>query len=322
MAVSIDRLVTDLQALYVPPFGAVATFRKIRQVLGEFEREAGARVVKDLTATAVARWIGAFPDRTPATAYTLLSSFRRACSYAVLQGWLKSTPFDFRPLTKWVPDRGQGERKRRHHPIVDLEAVLGRLAEEARWSWEGHRLFALTMATFQTGARALEVQASRVEDYDLVGRLFSIRPNERRRLKTRQSRRSVVMPEELTGVMAAWLPYAGSEWAFPGVRRVSPWMAGSAGRKPLDCLKAAGERSGVVGLTFLSLRHSYVTHSQGLWRVPPLLTQQFCGHTRESTTEGYRGFDLDNAREAVQAIALGIAGPRAVLAPVTSADVA
>lgn len=160
-----------------------------------------------------------------------------------------------------------------------------------------------------TGARAMEVQAALAADFDLRGLVFLVRPNERRRLKTRKSRREVVLPVELVPILDRWLPEGGSRWAFPGARRKSPWVGGSPGRKPLDELKAAGERCGVKGLTFQSLRHSYVTHSQGPWRVPDLLTQQLCGHTRRETTEGYRGFDRANAIEAVAGISLGLAPP-------------
>lgn len=310
-SVSIDRLIGELEGLYVPPSGAVATFRKMRQVLREFAAHAGAKRATDLTAPAIGRWLAAFPARTPATSYTLLSSFRRACSYAVHCGYLRTSPFEFRRLSDWIRDYDPRERKAaRHHPLGDLKRAFAGLADEAARSWEAHRLFALAATTALTGARALEVQASRRADYDLRGRAFQVRPNERRRLKTKKSRREVVLPGELLPILERWLPEAGSEWAFPGARRRTPWMGGAPGRKPLDRLKAAGERFGVEGLTFQSLRHSYVTHSQGPWRVPDLLTQQLCGHTRRETTEGYRGFDRANALEAVAGISLGLAPPK------------
>jgi len=62
----------------------------------------------------------------------------------------------------------------------------------------------------------------------------------------------------------------------------------------------------VTGLTFLSLRHSYITHSAGPWGVPDLLTQRIVGHTRRETTSGYRGFDPANVRSGIARISLGL----------------
>lgn len=130
---TLTRLIDELRGLYVPPHGAVATFRKIRQVLREFERAAGSRKTSDLTAPAIGRWLAAFPDRSPATAYTLLSSFRRACSYCVHSGYLRKSPFDFRKLSDWIRDYDPHDAKAtpRHHPLADLKRVLAALAEGA-----------------------------------------------------------------------------------------------------------------------------------------------------------------------------------------------
>ncbi len=318
-SVPLSRLRADLQALYVPPSGAPATWKKIRQALDEFER-LGCRRTSDLTPTAVARWLAARPGRAPATAYTLLSSLRRACTYARHMGWLKASPFAFRRLGDWVRDHdpsrprdddgpgGDDDGPARHHPIADLARAFTLLRSESPHAWENHRLFAVSATTYLTGARALEVQAAKAADFDLVRRLFSIRPNERRRLKTRASRRRVPIPAELAAILGAWLPLAASPWAFPGVTRVGPWTGGAPGRKPLDRLRRAGERAGVAGLTFLSLRHSYITHSVG-WGVPDLVTRQIAGHTSRATTDGYRGRDPANLIAAVGPVTLGLAPP-------------
>jgi integrase len=312
-SVPIARLKSDLEALYLPPFGAIATWKKIRQVLDEFAARAGVSRTSDLTPAAIARWLHAFPDRRPATALTLLSSFRRACTYAVMQGWLRGSPFAFRAMKDWIrdfePDDTDEDAPARHHPLDAIRAVLRSLATSSAASWEDHRLFALAAATFYTGARALEAAGALAADFDLDAGLFKIRPNVRRRLKTRKSRREVALPPELVPILASWLPVCGSEWAFPGARRISPWMGGSPGKKPLDRLKAAGERCGVEDFTFQSLRHSYITHSLGPWKVPDLVTQQLAGHSSRSTTQGYRGYDRANARAAVAGISIGLHAP-------------
>lgn len=312
MAVPIERLRTDLEALYLPPFGAPSTWRKIRQVLDEMARYAGVRETSDLTPPAVGKWLRAFPDRSPATARTLLSSFRVACSYSVRQGWLHSSPFDQRKLRDWLRDYDPDEDDppQRHHSIVDLCRVLGDLQRDAAVGWKQHRLFALASITAMTGARAKEVQAAQVADFDLVERVFFVRPNARRRLKTRRSKRRVPLTGESVKILADWLPITGSVWAFPGARMNGPWIHGGPGYRPLDELKAAGERSGVNGLTFLSLRHSFITHSAGPWQVPDLISQRIAGHTSRKTTDGYRGFDRENVLSAVASISFGLTLPK------------
>lgn len=309
-AVAIARLRTELECLYVAPFGAPATWRKIRQVLEEMERSAGVSTTGDLTPPAIARWIGAFPSRSHATAFTLLSSLRRACTYACSQGWLYSSPFDFRKLRDWLRDYEPADREApRHHSIADLGRVLGVLAAESADGWQNHRLFALVATTAMTGARAREVQAARVEDFDLAERVFWIRGNDRRRLKTKRSKRRVPLTAEAVRILADWLPQTRSVWAFPGARFTSPWTSGSPGQKPLDCLKAVGLRCGIVGLTFQSLRHSFITHSAGPWRVPDLISQRIAGHTSRATTDGYRGYDSSNMSAAVECISFGLKLP-------------
>lgn len=310
--VKLHALRDELRPLYLPPFGAVATFKKVRQVLDEVEAQADARTTADLTPTTVGRWVVANPGRSHPTARSLLSSLRRVCSYAIHRGYLQASPFDFRPLADWIRDLepdAETPPKVRHHPIDDLRRAFAAMRTSAGEGWRPHRLYALAVATAMTGARAREVQCSRVDDWDLPGRLFAIRPNDRRRLKTRPSRRRVPLPPELAEVLARWLPLTACEWAFPGTLRRGPWQGGYPGTKPLDELKAAGLAAGVSGLTFLSLRHSYITHSEGAWRVPDLLTRRFAGHTRRETTEGYRGFDPANGRAAVESITLGLRSP-------------
>jgi len=319
-SVPIQKLRDDLQALYLPPFGKLATWKKMRQVLDEFATYAGVKKTSDLTPTAIASWIRDSPrPRSPATTFSLLSAFRRACSYSIQRGWLKVSPFRFRKLNDWVPgylpgeeaddDDDEGDRTSRHHPLSDVKRAMLHLQAESAFGWENHRLFAVAATTFLTGARAMEVQAAKVADFNLTTRWFKIRVNERRGLKTRKSRRKVPLTRELVSILAAWLPLAGSVWAFPGIRKVGPWISGGSGRKPLDRLKAEASKAGVEGLTFLSLRHSFITHSAGAWGVPDLLSQQIAGHTRRETTDGYRGFDESNIFAAIDSISLGLLPP-------------
>jgi integrase len=291
-SVPIALLRDEIESLHTPPFGSVATWKIARQILD-----------------GLAAWIRSDP-KGPANTYKLLSSLRHTCNYAVLKGWLKTSPFAFRKLDAWVrdhnPDGDDDEPVVRHHPLSELTRVLLGLQSDAAQGWQSRRLFTLAATTFLTGARAREIQGSRVEDYDLVEGWLKIRPNAKRRLKTKSARRKVPLTSELTDVLSAWMPLAESEWAFPGERRLGPWMTGMSGRTPVDRLKQAGERYGLKGLTFQSLRHSFITHSAGPWGLPDLLSQRIAGHTRRETTEGYRGFDATNVREAISAIFIGL----------------
>jgi integrase len=324
-AVMMARLRADLEELYIPPAGKVATWKKIRQVLDQFELHAGVRKTSDLTAPAISRWLQAYPDRKPVTTFSLLSSFRRACSYAKLQGWLRVSPFQVRSLENWVRDYEpdeyvemmEGDESRKHHPLADLRAVMNLLKVRSVRSWKDERLFALTCATLYTGARAKEVQASRKEDWDLEGRWFRVRNNQRRTLKTRRSKRPIPLAPELLPVLTHWLPQTESVWAFPGVRRKVPWINGAGaskvngfqGQKPLDFLKRLGEELDIDDLTFLSLRHSLATLSESEFGIPDLLTQKMYGHTKRKTTEGYRGWDGPSLHKAIARISFGLVVP-------------
>jgi integrase len=306
-AVTMARLMTDLQSLYSPPVKAIATWRKMRQALEEVERLAHVKKSSDLTVTAVADWLKHAPQRSPATTRTLLSSFRRACAYAKHRGWLRASPFEFRKLADWQPDYDPDEdddEGQKHHPLADIRKVLLYLRGESVRGWEEHRLFAIAATFAYTGARAREVQCAQVATLDLVEHSFHIRKNERLRLKTKKSKRDVPLHSGLVPILIDWLGESGSIWAFPGVRRKSPWEGGSKGKKPLDQLKAAGLACGVEGFTAQSLRHSFVTHSAAAG-IPELLTQQMCGHTQKKTTKGYRHKDQPNLRIAMECLPYG-----------------
>jgi integrase len=308
--VSIEVLKRDLEIFYRPPLGAVATFKVVRQILDELQKSSEVLLTTDITPTALVEWVTKYP-KGPANARKLLGSLRHACNYAQLKGWLTVSPFAFRPMEKWiVDDRDDDEQEfneqTRHHPLEDLTRVIRGMQAEAAGSWHAHRLFALATTTFLTGARAKEVQGAKITDFQLTERWFLVRVNERRRLKTKKSKRRVPMPLELVSVLAEWLPRSLSPWAFPGVMRLGPWLTGCDGYRPVDKLKAVGERYGVEGLTFQSLRHSYITHSEGPWGIPNLITQRIAGHTRPETTAGYRGFDRANLQSAIEPISLGL----------------
>ena len=66
---------------------------------------------------------------------------------------------------------------------------------------------------------------------------------------------------------------------------------------------------GVRGFTFLSLRHSFITHGTGPWGLTSGSLRQIAGHSTEATQRHYLGRDRTNLREAVATIAFPIPDP-------------
>ena len=93
----------------------------------------------------------------------------------------------------------------------------------------------------------------------------------------------------------------------PRRERRGPRIAGPSGHRPLDQLKLAGERAGVPGLTFLSLRHSYATHAERLGLSDAMLARVL-RHSTTRTQAHYKHPDLANMRGAVNRIGFGPEG--------------
>ena len=62
-----------------------------------------------------------------------------------------------------------------------------------------------------------------------------------------------------------------------------------AGHRPLDQVKAAGERAGVQGLSFLSFRHSFATNAAS-WGLTPEMVKRVLRHTPIRRAETLRPF--------------------------------
>ena len=83
------------------------------------------------------------------------------------------------------------------------------------------------------------------------------------------------------------MPQTQSEWLFPGVRRLGPWLEGPPGQKPIDQVEALGTRAGVPGLTIASFRHTFASLAEG-WSIGELALQRQLRHTRIRTQLAYR----------------------------------
>lgn len=285
----------EVRSLYAP--NAPKTWYVVRQALDEFEA-LGLASTAQINAALIGRWLEAHPDRSSMTNRKILSAWRTVCSYCLHEGYIERSPFGFRGLRQWV--RGVKAQKKRHHSREDIARVLAQVDAEACESWECERLRALVWTYAMTGVRKLEALRAKVEDFDLDAGFFSIVA--RGRLKTAASEDVVPLPDQLVAVLREWLPRTESEWAFPHAYRTGPWTEGRAGKKPLDQVKAAGERAGVRGLTILSFRHSWATHAE-FFGVPEAAIKRVLRHTSLQTQLHYRHPDMVNLREHVRGIA-------------------
>jgi integrase len=278
-----------------------ATVCKMAQVLREVGELKAVRTTADLTPLRLADWLNSMRDRKPATIAGLVSYFRAACNYARARGYLRNTPFEARQSWGQL-QADDDEEPRRHHGLAELELVRAHLESHSSASWEGHRLYALFCLVAFTGLRKNEALHAQVRDLDLDQGVIRLVKRRRHGLKTRAAAQPVPVPDAALAVLAGWVPRTGSLWLFPGKRGACPWVNGMPGKKPLDCLKAAGKAAGVEGLTFQSLRHSWATHAESAWGFSELLVQRVLRHTRRTTQLHYRHADLANLRAQVRAV--------------------
>jgi integrase len=308
---------TELLTLYEPPLRSIRTRDKMRfviRIIAELLGPEGSTA--DINPRLVARFIAGRPaSEVSVTTHFLLGYFRAACNYAKSQGYLVMSPFDYRK--KWI--KVTYEPKKRHHSMEDIRSVLDLLAREAAsgsaWpQWRSRRLLAVASLFAYTGLRKEEGLRLQVEDVDLERRMIFLMERKGRRLKTEASAQPVPIPDALLPILEDWLSHRmdaedgrtppDCPWLFPGVTRKNPWTSGPMGHRPLDSLKAAGERAGVHGLNFQSLRHSFATHAES-WGLSPAMLQRVLRHTSLGTQSHYRHADLDNMRSAVDGISFG-----------------
>jgi integrase len=297
-----------VRALYRPPIRRKSTFAKVDQVLREFAPLCAT--TEAIGVLSIASWIALHAPRAPLTRLSLLRAFRSACRAGVALGLLEADPFAFRGPRQWFAAGALAppERKR-HHAASDIGRVLALADRECELAaelshpveWRARRLRALAYLAAYTGARRNELLGARVADVDPRSRLLWLRPNAARPLKTASSAAPLPIADPAALVLARWVVRCDSEWLFPGSRRRTPWLGGLPGYRPGDCLKALGERAGVEGFTFQSLRHSWATLAEG-WGLGELEVQRILRHARPQTQLHYRHPDLDQMRAAVDRI--------------------
>lgn len=304
----------EIESMYKPPAAARASWHKVRQCLDELER-LGVEHTGRLDAELVRRYVaGRPPGESPHTRKAMLSTLRRLCSIAEERRWLACSPFRLKRMSLLVRTRPPGGK--RCPTAEEVRRLLELLAAEASagegWQrWRARRLLMLVQLVALAGLRASEALRLQLGDIDLVGGTIHVRPHGKT-LKNAGSEAIIAMPAALRSAVAAWLPFRleGPEsmsidpalpWLIPGATRRGPWEGGSVGRRPVDQVRAAGERAGVAGVavTLQSLRRAFVTHSRASG-VPSSLAAQQCRHSEQVATDWYLGRELDSLKGALE----------------------
>jgi integrase len=288
------------------------TYTKTRQVLKEFG--AHCPTTASMSPLAIADWIAAHPHRAPATIDSLLRHLSAVCTYGASRGYM-SDPFDFRTVSSWLPEgeaEGESEEFSRHRSAAEVRAVLAQADSEALGrDWRACRLRAAVYCWAYTGAGKTEILGLRVKDIDLDKGLLSIRSHRGRKLKRGARAAALPIVPPLRRVLGPWLDRTDCDWpaspsddrqyAFPHSYLNGPWFYGGPGRRPIDQVKALGERAGVPHLTILSFRHTLATLAEG-WGIGELMLQRLLRHARRRTQQTYRHPDLEQMRDAAEKI--------------------
>jgi len=151
----------------------------------------------------------------------------------------------------------------------------------------------------ETGCRLAEIVGLRVEDIDLDKRFLHIRPNDKRRLKTTGSERSLPLTETAYLALTKALEYSNEEWLFPRYIKEDGCYATHASNALAKWTKRRW------GMTAHSLRHTFRDRLRAA-EVPLEAIDQLGGWSSVSTIgSSYgQGYPLEHLRKYMDAIGL------------------
>lgn len=259
--------------------------------------------VDEETITKLVEW--AQQGRRPATVNQFLRVARAQCRKLVKKRLLDVSPFDMENFFQREPKHKCGK----HHSQAEISLVMAQADKEADLGgtdptelprrrcelWKANRMRALVYFGVFTGARRDEALWMRWQDLDLDNCFAEITGAEHR-LKTTGSEALLPLAAKAAEALKTWRSICGGgKYVFPCVRKDRPWTGGNSGDRPLGRLKALGERAGVKGLTFQSLRCSLATAMED-WGFSELQIQRILRHTNPLTQEHYRQRDKANLR--------------------------
>ena len=231
------------------------------------------------------------------------------------KGYLRLDPFDVDGVNSWARlDRRPSPAKRTwSKPASQVRQVLALADDEAlTGSWEAARLRAFVYTVFLTGARAGEIERLEVADVDLAGRTIAIRakavPIQGRgerwwQPKTDGSSGLIPIGDELARILDEWSRRCGSPWLFPGKKLRGPWTSGGPGVRPLDQVRALGQRAGVRDLTIKAGRKGLGTHAKGMG-LTTFERREYFRHADDETGDHYNDEHVESMRPAARKIEL------------------
>ena len=153
----------------------------------------------------------------------------------------------------------------------------------------------------ETGCRLAEIVGLRIEDADLDGRVIHIRPNDKRRLKTAGSERSLPLTHTACLALSMALEYADDEWMFPRYIKEDGCYATHASNALAKWTKRRW------GLTAHSLRHTFRDRLRAV-EVPLEAIDQIGGWSSVSKIGSRygQGYSVGHLRQYIDRTAINI----------------
>ncbi len=288
----------EIIELYAPPWHPPKTRSTVRRVLDVLE-QLGVREIADLTPELLARFVRR-SRLAPSTIQGQFAYVRVVCKILHRTGRLEHDPT--RARDRWLPPAAAWyTAPAKHREPEEIRRVLARATQEAQeGGWRERRLEALIYCLAYLGARKSEILGLRRADYDRGLRLVEIAPNACRRLKTARAADQLPVCRTLAQVLDPWASDVASDWLFPTLCKKKPWLTGGPGHRPLDQIRAIGERAGVRRLNFRAFRHTYATQAEGLG-LPEAFAQRMLRHTTPLTSRRhYRARVLEHLRDPAE----------------------
>ena len=151
----------------------------------------------------------------------------------------------------------------------------------------------------ETGCRLAEIVGLRVEDVDLQGSVVHIRPNDKRRLKTAGSERSLPLTDVACLALSKALDTSDGEWLFPRYIKEDGCYATHASNPMAKWTKARW------GMTAHSLRHSFRDRLRAA-EVPLEAIDQLGGCSSVSSigSKYGNGYSVEHLREFMGRLAI------------------
>jgi integrase len=318
--VTIEQFQSDIVLTYLGKGKAKKTVSQIKQVLRELA-VVGVRYTDEINEIAIAKWILAWPERTPETFRSHLRCLSSLCTRLRKKGQIPLDPFELDPVSSWMrsDSRPASPRRRYSKAPEEVRRLLTQAAIEARsGSWEACRVEAYANTIFLTGARAGEIQRLETHDIDRVAKTLTIRAkyvtnSSGRKVwwkpKTVGSGATLPIGDHLLNLLLLWSirmrhPYGrrcqACTWLFPGKRLMGPWVTGDSSNSPLGHLRALGERAGVEGFTCKAGRKGIGTYKEiGL---TPMERREYFRHSDDATGDFYDDEKVESMRPAAKKI--------------------